>query len=137
MIERRNPLPVGRYWIDISKEPVPMGTWQGFLGAATGFVHVESTEDDETQSFYIFTTTKELVWPDGIGSPSIAGPAIKSKADTVQRPDPEPDAIDQIPTPGQLFKGIGDTVTVVAVVVGVLFVWKILASGRRGKGSLP
>ena len=130
--ERRNPLPVGRYWIDVSKEPVPLGTWQGFLAASSGFVHVETTEDDPDFSFFIFTTSKELVWPEGIGFPSIAGPDIKSRADTVQRPDPQPDFIDTIPTPTQMFKGVSDAVTLLVVAAGVILLFK-LASGRRGK----
>jgi hypothetical protein len=130
-IERRNPLPAGRYWIDISKEPVPLGTWQGFLAASSGFVHVDSTEDDPAYSWFLFTTTKPLVWPEGIGSPNIADQSVTSRSDTVDRPDPEPDFTDQIPTPGQLIAGVSGTAKLVVwVLVGAVVV-KLL-SGRRG-----
>lgn len=132
-LERRNPLPAGRYWIDISKEPVPLGTWQGFLAAAKGFVHVDSTEDDPDFSWFLFTTSKPLVWPEGIGAPTIADKSVKSRSDTVDRPDPEPDFLDTVPTGAQLFAGIGDTAKLVVwVLVGAVVV-KLLVSGRRGK----
>lgn len=135
-VERRNPLPAGRYWIDISKEPVPLGTWQGFLSAFHGFVHVDTTEEDDAFAFSIFTTSKALVWPDGIGYPTIAGPNIKSRDDTVQAPDPEPDLTDQIPTVKQLVSGVGDTVKIVAVVVGIIIAVKVLSSGRGQKTAV-
>jgi len=132
-VETRNPLPAGRYWIDVSKEPVPFGTWQGFLAAFPEHVHVDATEEDESFAFSIFTTTKPLVWPEGIGYPSIAGPGIKSRSDTVQRPNPELDVTDQIPTVKELVSGIGDTVKMVAVVVGIIVAVKVLSSGRSKK----
>jgi hypothetical protein len=130
MIERRNPLPVGRYWIEVSQDPVPLGTWRGFLSAFPEFVHVDQTEEDDASTFAIFTTSKALVWPDGIGAPNIADPTIKSRADTVQRPDPEPDFIDTIPTAKQLWGGLGDLVTVVALGAGLVLAIKLLGSGR-------
>lgn len=135
-VETRNPLPAGRYWIDVSKEPVPLGTWQGFLSAFAEFVHVDTTEEDEDFAFSIFTTSKALVWPEGIGYPTIAGADIKSRADTVQRPDPEPDLIDQIPTVKQIVSGVGDTVKLVAVVVGIIVAVKFLSSGHGRKTAV-
>lgn len=132
-VETRNPLPAGRYWIDVSKEPVPFGTWQGFLSAFPEFVHVDATEEDEAFAFSIFTTSKALIWPEGIGYPTIAGPGIKSRADTVQRPDPELDTLDQIPTVKDLVSGVGDTVKLVAVVVGIIIAVKVLSGGRGKK----
>lgn len=126
-------LPTGRYWIDVSTEPTPMGTWLGFLDAAKGFVHVENTETDDDFAFSIFATTKPLIWPEGIGTPTDAPPNIKSRADTVQRPDPEPDFLDTVPTGAQIFAGISDTAKLVVwVLVGAVVV-KLLVSGRRGK----
>jgi hypothetical protein len=135
-VETRNPLPAGRYWIDVSKEPVPFGTWQGFLSAFPESIHVDNTEEDDEFAFSIFTTTKSLVWPEGIGYPTIAGSSIKSRADTVQRPDPEPDLTDQLPTVKQLVSGVGDTVKLVAVVVGIIVAVKLLSSGRGRKTAV-
>lgn len=134
MIETRNPIPAGRYWIEVSTEPVPMGTWLGFLDAAKGFVHVDNTESDDAFAFSIFTTTKTLVWPDGIGFPNVAPASIKSRADTVQRADPEPDVTDQIPTVKAALAGIGGTVQLAVLALVVVVAIKVLgAPGRRGK----
>jgi hypothetical protein len=129
-VETRNPLPAGRYWIDVSKEPKPLGTFEGFLSAFADFIHVESTEDDPEFSLYIFNTSKPLVWPEGIGYPTIAGADIKSRADTVQRPDPEKDVTDVIPTAGDLVKGASNALFWLALVVGGAVVFKLLGSGQ-------
>jgi hypothetical protein len=133
--EQRNPLPAGRYWIEVSTEPTTLGTWRGFLSAFKGFVRVETTESDPDFEFSLFTTSKPLVWPDGIGFPNVAPSSIKSRADTVKAPDHEPDLIDQIPTPNELFTGVGNALTLVAVVVGMLVAVKLLA-GRPGRKQL-
>ena len=135
MIERRNPLPVGRYWIDVSTDPVATGTWLGFLDAAKGFVHVENTESDPDFAFSIFTTTKELVWPSGIGQPTIAPASVKSRADTITRPDYEPDVTDQIPTARKILAGAGNVVTLLVVGIGVVLLVKVAGSGRHPRTS--
>jgi hypothetical protein len=91
-------LPAGRYWITVNHDD-QFGTWQGWLDAMKDSVHVETTESvtdsDIPYEFYIFTTSKDLVWERG-DQPTIAGPEIKARIDTVQRPDPEPDFTDKI-----------------------------------------
>lgn len=129
-VETQNPLPAGRYWIDVSKDPVPLGTFQGFLSAFKEFIHVGVTEDDPEFSFFIFTTSKPLVWPQGIGYPTIAGPEVKSRADTVQRPDPEKDVTDLLPTAGDLVKGAENALFWLAVIVGGAVAFKLLGSGH-------
>lgn len=129
-------LPKGRYWIDVSKDPKELGTFEGFLSAFKEFVHVEVTDDvadDQSyRPFYIFTTDKDLVWPEGIGRPTIAGPNIRSRADTVQRPDPEKDLLDELPTAGDIGKAAGTFVQTAAVVAGVgIIVLLFIASRRR------
>jgi hypothetical protein len=119
-VETRNPLPAGRYWIDVSNEPVPLGTWQGFVSAFKDFVHIESTVDDGVHSWFLFTTSKPLVWPEGIGFPTVAGPEIRSRADTVQRPDPVPDFLDSLPSARDIASGIGNAVTIGAAGLAVL-----------------
>ena len=132
-VETRNPLPVGRYWIDVSKEPVPLGTFLGFLDSARGFVHVEATEDDPAFAWYLFTTTKALAWPDGIGYPTIALASVKSRADTVQRPDPEKNVLDQIPNAGDIANKLGNVLTNAMMIGGAVFAFWLLvrAKGKR------
>lgn len=133
-IETRNPIPAGRYWIEVSNEPIPTGTWLGFLDAFRGFVHVENTEQDEAFTFSIFATSKPLVWPEGIGLPNVAPPSVRSRADTVQAPDPEPEFVDTLPAASQLVSSVSGTIQL-AVWVLVAFVGvRILANaGRHGK----
>lgn len=129
-VETRNPLPAGRYWIDVSKSPKSLGTFLGFLDAHKGFVHVEATEDDPEFSWYLFSTTKDLIWPEGIGYPTVAGADIKSRADTVQRADPEKDVIDQLPTAGDIVSGVKSSLTgavsLVAAVVAAALAIRLL-----------
>ncbi len=133
-VETRNPLPAGRYWIDVSKEPTQLGTFLGFLDAAKGFVHVEATEDDPDFSWYLFTTTKDLVWPSNIGYPTIAEKNVKSRADTVQRLDPEKDVLDQIPSAsdiaGNVTGALTQALTLVAAVVAAAIGLRILAKRK-------
>jgi hypothetical protein len=102
-LERRRPLPAGRYWADIFAPRNAFDAWVQMAnsrGAIHGEVseHFEATDGAPEHDFVIFTTNTDLVWPDAdMGfSPNVAPPNIKSSADTVQRPPPEPGAIDQI-----------------------------------------
>jgi hypothetical protein len=102
-LERRRPLPAGRYWADIF---APRNAFDGWvqMAASRGAIHGEVSEHFEEAAgapehdFVIFTTNTDLVWPDAdIGfAPNVAPPNVQSSADTVQRPPPEPSAIDQI-----------------------------------------
>lgn len=134
-VETRNPLPAGRYWIDVSKEPTSLGTFLGFLDAGKSFVHVEVTEDDPDFSWYLFATTKDLVWPSNIGYPTIAEKNVKSRADTIQRPDPEKDVLDQIPSAsdiaGSVTGALSKSFTLVAAVVAVAIAIRIISNKRK------
>lgn len=98
-IERRNPLPVGRYWVDVftSKE----AAFQNWLRAHKAEVQVISAEtfepidDYEGRVWRLFKTTAPVPW-EGPGLPTIAGPDVNSSADTAQRPPKEKDPLDTI-----------------------------------------
>lgn len=103
MIERRRPLPAGRYWADIFRPNVYWDAWVQMYGQA-GKIHGEvsehfpGVEGSPDRDFVIFTTSEELPWPDADMkvTPSVAGPDVHSSSDTVQRPDPEKDPIGKI-----------------------------------------
>lgn len=98
-LEKRNPLPIGRYWIDILNSKVE--EFSGFLEGHKSTIHVEVTEGDSSEeggtTFYLFNTSAPFTWlPVNFGYPTIAGPEIKSKADTTQRPDLPKNPLDNL-----------------------------------------
>lgn len=111
--ERRNPLPAGRYWLDVANAKAPI--FDGWLEAFKASARVENTEASPETQFYIFSTTAPLVWLGPVlGFPTIAPASIRSKADTVQRPDaPDPFA-------GFSFDGFGSTAL---LLIGAYFVF--------------
>lgn len=122
-IERRNPVPPGRYWIDIFESG--FSAWQTWLASNRSTVRVESTEehpaagDAPARQFFIFSVSAPILWPEnrGLGLPSIADPGVSSSADTVVRPPPPGGVIDQL---GDAVDSISSGVKTVVVVVGGL-----------------
>lgn len=104
-VERRNPLPPGRYWVDVFDRVALSGPFAGtneqqsfreWLKAFSFTLHVEATEthdSDPPRDWYLFRVEQPTPWL-GPGFPTIATPDVKSSADTVQRPDPEKDPLD-------------------------------------------
>lgn len=102
-IERTNPLPVGKYWVDVfAPQEV---AFQGWLQKNKANVIVTSTEsfdavgDYPSRNWRLFEVNAPVMW-EGPGFPTIAGPNVKSSTDTADRPAPEPDVIDKL-------KGLG------------------------------
>jgi hypothetical protein len=126
-IERRNPLPAGRYWIDIFESGFT--AFQSWLSNNKSSVRVETTEDypaagdAPARQFYIFAVSAPTAWPSdrGLGLPSIATSNVTSSSDTATRPDPPPDVVDQIAATAS---GIGEDLkkTVLVVVGAGLFI---------------
>lgn len=135
-IERRNPLPVGRYWVDIV-EPKTGGVllkFDAWLARNSSKVKVVKREQKGTTLWSLDTSGKRydwvlfdvlspVEWPrtSGFGLPTIvqsptaptAAP-VTSSADTVQRP-PEP-------TISSVFEGFaGDVKTVALIALGLYF----------------
>ncbi len=90
-IERRDPIPAGRYWVDlVGKEAgISFDIWRRMYPS----ISVEETEGDTTvdpfQAFVIFTLSKPTErWSKtpGLGYPNTAGPEIHSKADAYRVP---------------------------------------------------
>lgn len=149
-VERRNPLPGGRYWIDIfDSKRSAFETW---AAVNKDSVHVEVTESHDTnppRDFYIFTVAERVAVPGGTGTiavpvqwdaatfgfPTIAGPEIKSSADTVSRPDLPKDATDQISDGLDSIGSLGKSVVVAGIFVGVAILLAKLADKKAGRGS--
>lgn len=141
-IERRRPLPVGRYWIDVFESSRTM--WETWLRVAGGAnVRVEHTEDfpandgGPARQFVIFATTAETMWPDAeMGfAPNVAGPEVQSSSDTVQRPDP-PKPIDySLPTLSNVSSGMTTALTFVGV--SILAVGSLVALLSFSKTLAP
>lgn len=96
-LERRNPLPAGRYWIDVFQPD--SAAWQAWLVSNAQNVKIEETEHfaevDQfpDRDFFIFKVLTPVTWQ-GPGFPSIADATIKSSTDTRDRPDPTKDPTD-------------------------------------------
>jgi hypothetical protein len=82
--------------------------------------HFDGIDGAPGHDFVIFSTPSENVAYEaaGLPSPTIAGPEIQTSDDTVQKPPPEPDPLDQL---SDAAAGIGQTAKV-AVGVGVAVV---------------
>jgi hypothetical protein len=131
-LERRQPLPPGRYWIDVVGKPHDLI----FKGWALGFRdHVHFESEDLTPElgpvvpspgapvvrpqvhWYLFNTDAPLVWlGPALGFPTIATPDVKTKADTANRPPAPAGFFD-----GFSFDGAGAYIALAAL---VYLVWK-------------
>lgn len=140
-LERRNPLPPGRYWIDLFPSPVdgkPDGRehFAEWSDRHNDAVHVETTQSfdsDPPRTFVIFKTFKDLPWGQEMGTvvgfPTIAGKEVQASEDTVQRPPPEETA------PPTFFEGIGKVILWTAGGVVALGALSILYSYLKRKAE--
>jgi hypothetical protein len=98
-IERRNPLPVGKYWVDVFEKD--QAAFRAWLTANRGSVQAQTTESfpanegGPARDWYLFSVTAPVTW-NGPGFPTIAGPGVQTSADTAERPQPEKDPTDKL-----------------------------------------
>lgn len=126
-IERRQPLPVGRYWVVITGSNRDL--FNGWVKSQRGVLFVDATVDHPDfkppVSWYLFHTTGPVVWPQVFGFPNIAGPNVHSEQDTIQADLPE-NPLDQLgnalPSIQQLTLGL----EVAAVVIGLVGLYIVL-----------
>lgn len=106
-LEKDNPLPPGRYWVDVFGLNIPKADdWFKTMAAVGVHVdateHFEATEVPNVRNWYLFTykpngTLIPPVWDQKtFGFPTVAGPEIKSSADTAQTPPLSLDPLDQL-----------------------------------------
>jgi hypothetical protein len=93
VIERRQPLPPGRYWITVTSSdsaPDRMTHFLQWTAANAQTVIVDKTEPmggGVNGIFCIFTVLQKTTWDaKQFGFPNVAGPEIQTSDDTVQRP---------------------------------------------------
>jgi len=127
-LERRNPLPVGRYWVDATAPKAVELT--GYFAANASRIHVEVTEgagDDVV--FFIFSVSQPVPWfAENFGFPTVAGAGVHSKADAVQSPDLPPSAAE---TAEGLLHKAGAAVELVGIGIGLLIILKVLEAARK------
>lgn len=142
-LERRRPLPAGRYWLDVM--PATKEKWDMWRAAMANVesVKVETTEhfpaqtgipgvpDTLERDFVIFTlTAPNVAWQVvGLPSPTIAPKSVTTSADTGDVPPPEPGPLEQL---GQAAAGIGSSAKVgIGVGVAAVIVIGAIAIFRR------
>jgi len=143
-LERRNPLPVGSYWIDVFGEKIPkFNGWLAAFGPVG--VHTDATETfDATDDFpprvwYKFSVSQPIAPWDAVtfGFPTIADASIKSSADTVQRPDLPADPLVRLGEwINELETSIGGSLGKVvpyAIIGGVAYAGYLLLAGMATK----
>ena len=98
VLERRSPLPPGRYWITVTSSdsaPDRMTHFLQWTASNAQTVIVDKTEPlggGVNGLFCIFTVLQPTAWDARqFGFPNVAGPEIQTSDDTVQRP-PKPTA---------------------------------------------
>lgn len=122
-LERRQPLPAGRYWIDTGgQRTIVLAGWLQTY-QTIGLAKVERSEgygiEAKPQLWTLFRTSQPLVWPGAfLGYPTIATDDVHSKADTVKRPPKPPGPFEPggVFDPAQL-EGLGS----VAILAGLAY----------------
>lgn len=117
-MERTNPLPAGRYWVDVFAPQED--AFQAWLQKNKANVAVTTTETFDPIDGYpgrvwrLFEVSAPVTW-EGPGFPTIAGADVQTAADTVQRPDPQKDPLDKLSDYGA---NVGTTAKAILWVVG-------------------
>lgn len=96
-LEKADPLPKGRYWIDVFEyKQTYWDKWVISAGLGVNVLNTESFEGDadyggQTRNWYLFEIIFPVVWgiAPHLGWPTVAGKDILSSDDTVQKPLPE------------------------------------------------
>jgi hypothetical protein len=129
-IERKDPIPIGKYWVDALDE-IAIFYFDTWAIRNSGTVKVIKKEENPPgwlsssgrRNWYLFEVTaptprwqpvKNLGLPTIVQSPTAPTAApVTSSADTATRPPP--------PTPSSMFGGMFDDAKTVAIVLGVLY----------------
>jgi len=97
-IQRNNPLPPGKYWVDVFDPD--RQEFRGWLADNASTLHVEKQEDKlarggyPAETWYLFTVTAPTPW-NGPGFPTISDDAVQQWDDTAERPPPPPSVSEQ------------------------------------------
>lgn len=122
MIERRNPLPPGRYWIDVFDPH--RRNFRDWLEKNS--VTVEQSKEYETSTplgtWYLFSTTEPIQW-EGPGFPTIADQSVQSHDDTADKAPPEKEGLEKIE---EMVENAGSFLTLAAMAGGAFILYKII-----------
>jgi hypothetical protein len=160
-LERRNPLPPGRYWMSLLGEQSQEFT-AGVKGlnashpdlvriVATNHHDANETGNNEAAYDWVLFTVggNGAVWDhDLIGTPNIAGPEITQESDTIQRPAPEKDVLDKLsdalPSADELKKAAAEQIRTLIigalVIAGLTALFRVYLKekpGARGARGAP
>lgn len=127
-IERRNPLPAGRYWIDTFGDNRPaFADWSKSSGVKV--VTTQSFDSDPPRDWFLFTVASPLPF-DAVkfGFPTIAPPEVKSAEDTVQKPDLPKNALDDL---DNTLSQIGKVAKLGLGILGLGLLLKYLGHGNK------
>lgn len=105
-LERQDPVPVGRYWVDVFDVGVRKQTWDNWLESKNldkqrvRLLNHEHFDDswtdwnDSDRDWYLFEVLEPVSWgiQKEVGWPTIAGPEVQTSDDTVSKPDPVAEA---------------------------------------------
>lgn len=123
---RTNPLPIGRYWIDVNDTPkaAAVDDFNAWTQANTSKVRVETTEETPAQHgnprrvFVIFSVTAPVFFPAAnFGFPEVAPANVHSEQDVFGAPDPDTGL--KLPTFGDLTGALGGLPLVLIVLLVV------------------
>ena len=146
-LERRNPLPPGRYWMNLLGEQSQEFTAgvKGLNDAHPGLVTVVATSHHDANEtgngevaydWVLFTVGGNgAAWDQqAIGIPNIAGPEVTQESDTIQRPAPEKDTLDKIGDALPTVQGLTHTLVNIATAGVALFllIQILKSSTKRG-----
>lgn len=100
-LERRNPLPAGKYWQDVFDPNTAKFTAWTTLNRGkvrvTSSEHFEANAGGPARDFVVFEVLEPVSWPQKeLGFPTINATNVQSSEDTVDRPPPEKDFLDTI-----------------------------------------
>ncbi len=85
-LQRANPLPPGKYWVDVPVDQVVSFDAWSLANAATGALHVDATSQyNDGWGWYLFTVKAPVAW-NGPGFPTIASASVKTPQDVHQAP---------------------------------------------------
>lgn len=93
-VQRANPLPPGRYWVDVFENDSPdFSSWLAANRSTVSIVstqHFDANAGGPARDWVLFTTSAPTPW-NGPGFPTIADASVTSSSDTAVRPPPAPD----------------------------------------------
>ena len=120
-VERRNPLPVGRYWIAFAPEHAP--SFNAWWAANRGLVSIEQAKLDPAShwEFTIFRVTGAASrFPSELGFPNVAGKDVIDESSAVQAPVIDTDVVPSLPDVAASAASLGKWLALALVACAVL-----------------